>query len=88
MPKIVIYTTAMCPYCLNAKKLLTQKGLNYREIAIDNDMQKQDEMIKLSGQRTVPQIFIDDKPIGGFAALAALNSSGQLDQLLKDENPS
>jgi glutaredoxin 3 len=86
MPKIVIYTTTVCPYCVNAKKLLTQKGLKYTEIAIDKDTTKRDEMIKLSGRRTVPQIFINDKPIGGFDDLSKLNSSGQLDDLLKNEN--
>ncbi|MES2142112.1 MAG: glutaredoxin 3 [Pseudomonadota bacterium] len=85
MPKIVIYTTASCPYCANAKKLLDSKGLKYSEIAIDTDTNKRDEMMKLSGRRTVPQIFINDKPIGGFDALSALNSSGQLDVLIKDE---
>ena len=87
MPKIVIYTTTVCPYCVNAKQLLSQKGLKYTEIVIDTDA-KRDEMIKLSGRRTVPQIFINDKPIGGFDDLAKLNSSGQLDDLLKNENPS
>lgn len=80
-----MYTTASCPYCLNAKKLLDSKGLEYSEIAIDADAIKRDEMIKLSGRRTVPQIFINDKPIGGFDALSALNSSGELDVLIKDE---
>ncbi len=88
MPKIVIYTTSVCPYCVNAKNLLNQKGLKYTEIAIDKDTTKRDEMIKLSGRRTVPQIFINDKPIGGFDDLSKLNSSGQLDDLLKNENPS
>ena len=88
MSKIVIYTTAECPYCKNAKKLLEQKGVKYTEISIDSDTKKRDEMVKLSGRRSVPQIVINDKPIGGFDALSALNSSGQLDDLLKDENPS
>ena len=88
MSKVVIYTTASCPYCLNAKKLLDNKGAKYTEIAIDTDTSKRDEMVKLSGQRTVPQIFINDKPIGGFDALSALSSSGQLDVLIKDEKSS
>ncbi len=88
MSKVVLYTTASCPYCLNAKKLLDNKGIKYTEIAIDTDTSKRDEMVKLSGQRTVPQIFINDKPIGGFDALSALNSSGQLDVLIKDEKSS
>lgn len=85
MSKIVIYTTAVCPYCQNAKNLLQKKGLSYIEIAVDKDKEKMEEMIKLSGRRTVPQIFINDKPIGGFDDLSVLNSSGQLDNLLKNE---
>ncbi|MDQ8039714.1 MAG: glutaredoxin 3 [Rickettsiella sp.] len=85
MQKIVVYTTSSCPYCQNAKKLLDSKKLKYAEIIIDMDTNKRDEMIKLSGQRTVPQIFINDKPIGGFDALSALNSSGQLDVLLDEK---
>jgi glutaredoxin 3 len=86
MPKIVIYTTTVCPYCQSAKMLLQKKSLKYIEIAVDKDKEKKEEMIKLSGRRTVPQIFINDKPIGGFDDLSALNSSGQLDNLLKNEN--
>ncbi|MBU7095749.1 glutaredoxin 3 [Staphylococcus aureus] len=88
MRKIVIYTTASCPYCNNAKQLLAQKRLEYTEIRIDTDPAKRDKMIELTGRRTVPQIFIDDKPIGGFDALSALNASGKLDDLLKKGNAS
>ena len=88
MPKIVIYSTAACPYCVNAKKLLDQKGLTYVEIGIDTDTTKRAEMVKLTGQRSVPQIIINDKPIGGFDALSALNTSGKLDDLLKEGNSS
>lgn len=89
MPKIVIYSTGSCPYCVNAKQLLTQKGLKYTEIDIGSDTAKRDEMVKLAGgQRSVPQIFINDKHIGGFDALSALNASGKLDDLLKEGNSS
>lgn len=85
----MIYTTAACPYCVNAKKLLDQKGQKYTEIAIDTDTEKRAEMVKLTGgQRSVPQIFINDKPIGGFDDLSALNASGKLDDLLKEGNSS
>jgi glutaredoxin 3 len=84
--QIVIYTTATCPYCLNAKKILDQKGLKYTEISVDKSEEKRNEMIKLSGKHSVPQIFINGKSIGGFDELAALNSSGKLDNLLKGEN--
>jgi glutaredoxin 3 len=88
MPRIVIYTTAICHYCLDAKKLLTKKGLSYTEVAVDNDVTKRDEMMKLSGRRTVPQIIINGKPIGGFDDLSVLNSSGRLDALLAEGDPS
>ena len=66
-PKIVIYTADNCPYCTMAKKLLDSKGLSYSEINIANDSQKREELMQKSGgQRTVPQIFINDQHIGGY----------------------
>lgn len=82
MAKVVIYTTAVCPYCVNAKQLLDQKGAHYTEVRVDLDPVKRDEMMKLSGRRTVPQIFINDEPIGGFDDLSALAKAGKLDALL------
>ncbi len=83
MPKIVIYGTKICPYCRNAKQLLTQKGLSYEEILVDENPVKREEMMTRSGRRTVPQIFINGQSIGGFDDLSALNASGELDNLLK-----
>ena len=71
MKKIVIYTTATCPYCVRAKQLLQTKGLSYEEIRVDLDDIERDKMIALSGRRTVPQIFIDDQHIGGCDDLYA-----------------
>ena len=88
MSKIVIYTTAVCPYCNNAKRLLAEKRLDYTEVRVDTDPEKMKKMIELSGRRTVPQIFINGKPIGGFDDLSALNASGKLDDLLKEGNSS
>ena len=85
MQKVVIYTTPGCPYCADAKQLLTKKGVNYQEIAVDKDPNKLAEMVKLSGRRSVPQIFLNNKPIGGFDDLSKLSTSGELDTLLKDE---
>ena len=84
MQKIVIYTTATCPSCIGAKKLLDRKKLKYSEIAVDKDPAKREEMIELSGRRSVPQIFINGKHVGGFDDLQKLQNSGQLDTLLKD----
>ena len=83
MADIVIYTKNYCPYCTKAKSLLTQKQQKFREIDVTNDEALQKEMIEKSGGRkTVPQIFINGKSIGGFDDLNALNSSGKLDPLL------
>ncbi|MCH9637180.1 glutaredoxin [Candidatus Rickettsiella isopodorum] len=85
MPKVVIYTTLGCPYCANAKELLTKKGVKYEEVQVDKDANKLAEMVKLSNRRSVPQIFINNKSIGGFDDLSKLAASGELDTLLKDE---
>jgi glutaredoxin 3 len=82
MAKIVIYTKENCPYCDHAKTLLKSKQLAFTEIRVDTDADKLNEMIKLSGRRTVPQIFINDKAIGGFDDLSALAQNGELEQLL------
>jgi len=76
--KIEIYTWGYCPYCVRAKNLLTEKGMDFTEVSLDG---KDDELMKLrerTGQRTVPQIFIDDEFIGGFQELSALNAAGSL----------
>ena len=83
MPKIEIYTTPTCPYCVKAKKLLDSKGVQYEEINVDTDEVKYQEMIKRSGRKTVPEIFIDGKFIGGCDDLCALEKEGKLDPLLK-----
>lgn len=75
---IEMYTSQPCSYCVNAKALLKQKGLNYKEIDISTDANKANEMIERSGNQTVPQIFIDGKSIGGFTELAKMNSTGKL----------
>jgi glutaredoxin 3 len=85
MQKVVIYTTPGCPYCADAKELLTKKGIKYEEIQVDKDPDKLAEMVKLSGRRSVPQVFINNKSIGGFDNLSKLATSGELDILLKDE---
>lgn len=83
MPNIVIYTTSTCPYCHAAKRLLAQKKVAFEEISIDGDPQKRAEMIRLAeGRRTVPQIFIDGRSIGGCDDLYALDGAGELDRLL------
>lgn len=83
MVKVIIYSKNPCPYCVMAKNLLTNKGITqFEEIRIDLDDKERDNMIKITGRMTVPQIFIGDTHVGGFDDLAALNKSGELDRLL------
>jgi glutaredoxin 3 len=82
MPAVIIYTSIACPYCLQAKRLLTHKGVAYREIDVTTDIALRQEMIQASGRRTVPQIFIGEQSIGGFEELYELEQSGALDDLL------
>jgi len=79
-----MYSTTICPYCDRARALLTRKGATFTEIKIDEDATQRDEMLRLSGgRRTVPQIFIGDRHVGGFDDLYALDRKGELDPLLK-----
>ncbi|MCK9367602.1 MAG: glutaredoxin 3 [Metallibacterium scheffleri] len=78
-PPILIYTTAVCPYCVAAKNLLKARGLGYTEIRVDGDPEARDTMLARSaGRRTVPQIFIGAQHIGGFDELAAADHDGRL----------
>lgn len=83
MAKVEIYTKMTCPYCYRAKDLLTRKGVEAQEIAVDMGGEKKREMISRAGGRmTVPQIFIDGKHIGGCDDLFELEGAGKLDELL------
>lgn len=83
MANIVMYTSAYCPYCANAERLLQSKGVTeINKIRIDMEPEKRVEMMQKTGRRTVPQIYIDDKHIGGFDDLRALDLAGGLDPLL------
>ena len=84
MVKIDIYTTMMCPYCYRAKKLLSQHGADFNEIDVMADQDRRREMIeRAGGRRTVPQIFINGKHIGGCEDLYALDAAGKLAPLLQ-----
>jgi len=83
MPKIIIYSKEVCPYCVRAKALLTRKNAAFEEIKITTDEQKEEMMKKSGGRMTVPQIFIGDFHVGGCDDLYALESEGKLDALLK-----
>jgi len=82
MAKVTVYTTEYCPYCVRAKALLRQKGVSFDEIDVGMDAALRDKMVEASGRRTVPQIFINEQPIGGYEELRALDEDGELDRLL------
>lgn len=82
MVKVVIYSTQFCPYCVRAKSLLQQKGVEFTDIRVDIERERYSEMIKLAGRSSVPQIFIDDDHVGGCDDLYALEKKGQLDHKL------
>ncbi|ABA56575.1 glutaredoxin 3 [Nitrosococcus oceani] len=82
MPKVVMYATLWCPYCIGARRLLDSKGIDYTEIRVDLEPEQRAVMINKSHRRTVPQIFINDQPIGGYDELAQLERARELDVLL------
>jgi len=83
MSQITMYTTATCPYCVNAERLLRSKGVeNIEKVRVDLEPQKRVEMMEKTGRRTVPQIWIGERHVGGFDDLRALDMAGELDPLL------
>lgn len=82
-PKILMYATAVCPYCVRAKQVLKSKGVEQiEEVRIDSDPAARDHMMQITGRRTVPQIFIGDTHVGGCDDLIALDAKGGLLPLL------
>jgi glutaredoxin 3 len=81
-PPITMYATGWCPYCSRARALLERKGATWIEIDVEAEPARRAEMITRSGRRTVPQIFIGDRPIGGSDDLHELDARGELDALL------
>lgn len=79
---VVMYSTEQCPFCLAARMLLKKKGVSFEDILVSDNAELRATMEELSGRRTVPQIFINDEPIGGFDELYALDQQGELDKLL------
>lgn len=85
-PPIRMYATATCPYCIRAEQLLLDKGVTgLDKVRVDLDPSRREEMMKLSGRRTVPQIFIGDYHVGGCDDLFALERAGKLDPLLRGD---
>jgi glutaredoxin 3 len=82
MPRIQIYTTRWCGYCVRAKTLLDSRGLAYEEISLDDDPAFRQTVLESTGGWTVPQILIDGRPIGGYTELWGLDRAGCRDELL------
>ncbi|HEX3063319.1 MAG TPA: glutaredoxin 3 [Usitatibacter sp.] len=83
MAKVVMYSTGVCPFCLQAERLLRAKGVaEIEKIRVDLDPPRRDEMIRRTGRRTVPQIYVGERHVGGYDDLAALDRAGGLDPLL------
>ncbi len=86
MPRVTVYSTASCPICVKAKFLLNKWNINFSEVAIDTgDSGLKDFREATHGARTVPQILIDGKLIGGFSELTELHMDGELDELMKQD---
>jgi glutaredoxin 3 len=83
---VVMYATAWCPFCERARALLARKGIDYREIDVEEDPGLREQMISRSGRRTVPQIFIGERHVGGWDELAALDRAGEIERLLAGES--
>jgi glutaredoxin 3 len=82
-PGVTVYISDWCPYCRQAKDLLGRKNVSFSEINVEDDLKYREEMIARSNRRTVPQIFIGDKHVGGCDDLFELDRSGELDRLLQ-----
>ena len=82
MPQVQMFATAICPYCVRARRLLQRKGVAFEEIRIDKDRKQYAVMVERSHRTTVPQIFIDGVHVGGYDDMAMLDEAGKLDRLL------
>lgn len=82
-PEIVIYSTAVCPYCVAAKNFLKSKGRTWREVRIDQDPVEREKMMALTRRTSVPQIFVGDTHVGGYDEMMALHRAGKLEPLLE-----
>lgn len=82
-PKVTIYTKQACPFCVRAKRLLDRKGVAYAEIDVERNDELRVWLSERTGQKTVPQIFAGDRPLGGFTDIDALDREGKLDPILR-----
>ncbi len=82
MATVTIYSKTFCGYCMAAKRFLKRRGVDFEEILVSDADRRQEMLERADGRHTVPQIFIDDRGIGGYVELRALDSSGELEELL------
>jgi glutaredoxin 3 len=82
---VLVYSKSWCPYCERAKALLRHKGISFEEVDIETHPERREEMIQRSGRRTVPQIFIGERHVGGSDDLFGLEAAGRLDRLLQSD---
>ena len=85
MPMVKVYTKKSCPFCVRAKSLLDRKGVSYEEVDAEHDDGLRVWLAETTGQRTVPQIFVGDRSLGGFSDIDALERQGKLDAILRGE---
>ncbi len=83
--KVTIYTKQSCPFCVRAKRLLEKKGVAFDEVSVEGNDDLRVWLVESTGQRTVPQIFVDDRSLGGFSDIDALDREGKLDSILRRE---
>lgn len=81
---VIVFASPVCDYCAAARRLLRNKGADFIEINVAANPERQQEMIRLSGRQTVPQVFVGGQHIGGFTELSAIEASGELDALLAE----
>jgi len=84
MVRVEVYTAARCPFCVRAKRLLEARGIAYEELDVGADGERRAALVRRTGRRTVPQIFIDGHSIGGFEELSALDATGELAGLAEE----
>lgn len=84
-PKVTVYTKENCPFCVRAKAMLQRKGVAFEEIPVAGRDDLRAWLVEATGQRTVPQIFVGDRSLGGFTDVDALDKEGRLDEILRGE---
>lgn len=84
-PEVIVYSSSLCSWCTSTKEILKERQIAFTEINVQGNKQLVDEMERVTGKRTVPQIIINGKHIGGYLSLATANMSGSLDSLLDEQ---